>query len=191
MNARIAPLLLVLALCGAPGLLYAADEIRVDHTRLEATDDGYALSADLDFELPSRLEDALVNGVPLIFLVEFELSRPRWYWLDERIAQPTLRLRLTYHALTRQFRISTGALHQSFATLDEALRALSRIRGWLVLERAQVRAGAAYDCFLRVRLDSSELPRPFQVSAMTQREWLLASSWKRWRFTAPADRGAR
>lgn len=169
----------------------AADEIQLDHNRLEATDEGYILSVDLDFELPNRLEDALANGVPLYFLVEFEINRPRWYWFDERTARPTLQLRLSFHALTRQFRLSSGALHQAFATLEEALRALSRVRGWQVLERDQVRAGEAYDCYLRVRLDVTQLPRPFQVSAFTNREWSLASNWKRWRFTPVPDRGAK
>ncbi len=191
MTTRLVPVLIALALLGAVGGAFGSDEIQIDHARLEATEEGYALSADLDFELPARLEDALVNGVPLYFLVEFELQRPRWYWRDERIVQSSLRLRLAFHALTRQYRLSSGTLHQSFSSLEEALRALSRLRGWPVIERAQVRPGNDYDCFLRVRLDPSELPRPFQVRAITQREWSLASSWKRWRFTPAAERSGK
>ena len=40
--------------------------------------------------LSPQLEDAVNKGVPLYFLVEFELLRPRWYWWDERTALATL-----------------------------------------------------------------------------------------------------
>jgi Domain of unknown function (DUF4390) len=178
----------LLALLFAGSGARAADEIQIDHNRLEATEDGYSLSVDLDFELPGRLEDALASGVPLFFLVEFEASRPRWYWFDERATQASLQLRLSYHALTRQFRLSSGALHQAFESLEEAQRALSRVRSWQVLARGQLRPGETYDCYLRVRLDVSQLPRPFQISAFANREWTLASGWKRWRFSVPVER---
>jgi hypothetical protein len=31
-----------------------------------------------------------------------------------------------------------------------------------------------------MRLDTAQLPKPFQVSALANREWNLASGWKRW-----------
>jgi len=75
-------LALVLALVA---LGAAAEEIEIRDTRLVAAEDGIVLSADFEFDLTSRLEDALAKGVPLYFVVEFEIYRPRWYWLDERI----------------------------------------------------------------------------------------------------------
>jgi hypothetical protein len=30
-----------------------------------------------------------------------------------------------------------------------------------------------------MRLDTSELPKPFQVSALANRDWKLASDWRR------------
>src|SRR5438552_13393517 len=47
---------------------------------------GLVLDADFAFELTPRLADVLVNGVPLYFRVDFELKRPRWYWVDEKAA---------------------------------------------------------------------------------------------------------
>jgi hypothetical protein len=31
-----------------------------------------------------------------------------------------------------------------------------------------------------MRLDSSQLPRPFQISAVGSREWSVSSDWYRW-----------
>ena len=160
-----------------------ADTIDVQSVDLESGDERYVLHADFGFELTSRLEEALNNGVSLNFLVEFELTRPRWYWFDEKTAAEKLELRLSYYPLAQQYRLTNGAQHQSFATLAEALRALGRVRGWQVLERERLSNGRNYVGAVRMRLDTAQLPRPFQVSAVTNREWTLASDWKRFPFT--------
>jgi hypothetical protein len=183
--ALLAALLAILAAVGsAPAL---ADVILVGRAALEATDEGYMLSADFEFELSSRLEDALSKGVPLYFLVEFELTRPRWYWFDERSVAANQSWRLSFHALTRTYRLSSGALTQSFSTLSEALRTLSRVRGWLVMDRTQAKPDTRYLVAVRMRLDTTQLPKPFQVSALANREWTLASDWYRWEFVTPVE----
>jgi hypothetical protein len=177
-------LALVLALC-APSA--TADEIETRDARLVAADDGILLSADFEFELTSRLEDALAKGVPLYFVVEFELVRPRWYWLDERVASAVRTMRLSFHALTRTYRLTTGALHQSFATLDEALRALSTVRGWQVLAKDAIKPDTSYVAYTRMRLDTTLLPKPFQVSALANRDWTLGAQWWRWTVNGPIE----
>jgi hypothetical protein len=176
---------LLLALCAllaaAPGVALA-DTIEIVSANLESVDDNYALNAKFDFELSPRLEEAINKGLPLYFLVEFELTRPRWYWLDEKTAIQTQTIRISYHALTRQYRISTGNLHQGFATLGEAISVLKNVRNWAVLEKAQVQRGQKYQARVRMRLDLTQLPKPFQVNALTNREWTLASEWYRFDF---------
>jgi len=162
-----------------------ADDILVGRAALEGVEDGYVLSADFDFELSTRLEDALSKGVPLYFLVEFELTRPRWYWFDERPVATSQSWRISFHALTRTYRVTSGTLTQSFPTLSEAMRTISRVRGWTVIERGQVKPETRYLAAVRMRLDTTQLPKPFQVSALANREWTLSSSWYRWEFTTP------
>jgi hypothetical protein len=153
---------------------------------LTATEDGgTALSADLAFDFSTRLEEAVSKGVTLHFVAEFELTRPRWYWFDEKVVQIRHAWRLAYHALTRQYRLSSGGLHQSFASLDEALHVLARIRKWQIAERDQLTPGETLDAALRIRLDTSQLPKPFQVEAFANKDWLLASEWERWTYTVP------
>lgn len=167
-----------------------ADEIVVEDVFIRQTDEGHALSADFAFTINARLEEALQNGLTLYFLIEFQLERPRWYWFNDRASERTQRIRLWYHALTRQYRVSTGALSQSFASLDEARRALSRVRNWIIAERGVLANDTTYDCYLRMRLDVSQLPKPFQLTTLGNREWTLASDWKRWRYT-PGREGSR
>jgi hypothetical protein len=180
--AAFAPLLAVLLLFQARAF---GEDIEVRDVRLHAVDDGLALDADFAFELTPRLADVVANGVPLYFLVEFELNRPRWYWFEEKTAAKRLQLRLSYHALSRQYRLSTGLLQQSFPTMDEALNVLKRVRNWLVVERSVALSDADYDAAVRMRLDSTLLPKPFQLSALTSRELHLESAWKRFTVRAP------
>jgi hypothetical protein len=163
----------------------SADGIEVREASLQAVDEGLALNADFSVELNPRLAEVVANGIPLYFLVEFELTRRRWYWLDEVAASRKLQLRLSYHALSRQYRLSTGLLQQNFPTLGEALNVLKRVRNWVVVDRTVGLADADYDAALRMRLDSSQLPKPFQLSALTSRELQLESPWKRFSTRPP------
>jgi hypothetical protein len=170
-----------------PVLAWAA-EIDITNPQISAGDDGYVLSADFKFELNPRLEEAVTRGVVLYFVADFELSRARWYWLDEKLAARSQTYRLSYHALTRQYRLSTGGLHQSFPSLSEATQVLSRLRNWTVADKNEksVRPGDTYEASLRMRLDVTQLPRPFQISALGNKDWSLGSDWKTWAVTLPS-----
>jgi Domain of unknown function (DUF4390) len=176
--ARLALLLASFAACAAH-----ADEIEVRDVSLRATAEGLLLDADFAFELTPRLAEVVANGVPLYFRVEFELIRRRWYWFDDTTGVRRLQVRLSYHALSRQYRLSTGLLQQNFATLEEALNVLKRVRNWLVVERSVPLSGD-YEAAVRMRHDVSLLPKPFQLSALTARDLHLDSSWHR--FTVRA-----
>ena len=156
-----------------------ADDIEVRDVALRRSDEGMLLDADFAFDLTPRLAEVVANGVPLYFRVEFELTRSRWYWFDETAAERRLQLRLSYHALSRQYRLSTGALQQSFPSLEEALDVLKRVRNWLVVDRDVRLADADYEAGVRMRLDTALLPKPFQLSALTGRDLQLESPWKR------------
>ena len=160
-------------------------EIEVREAGVRATEDGLVLDANFEFELTPRLADVVSNGVPLYFSVEFELTRRRWYWFDEKAVSSRMQLRLSYHALSRQYRLSTGLLQQNFPSLEEALNVLKRVRNWLVVDRTVGFADADYEAAVRMRLDTALLPKPFQLSALTSRELQLESAWKRFTVRSP------
>jgi len=160
-----------------------ADGIEVRNAALIAAEEGYFLEAEFDIALTPILEDALNKGVPLYFSLEFVLTRPRWYWLNEKLANVQQQYRLSYNALTRQYRVGVGRLYQNFASLPEALAFLSRVRMRDIAEPGALSKGASYLAELRLRLDTSQLPRPFQVSAVGSRDWSVSSDWHRWTVT--------
>jgi len=157
-----------------------ADGVDVKKAALMSAEDGYFLEADFDIALTHALEDALSKGVPLYFTLEFELIRPRWYWFNEKIANARQQYRLSYNALTRQHRVGVRTLHQNFATLAEALGFISRVRLREIAEPGTLSRGNSYTAAVRLRLDTSQLPRLFQISAVGSRDWSIGSEWHRW-----------
>lgn len=180
---RIDKFILCLVLFCAVVAARAAD-ITVDSAQLTASDDGYSLSADFGVTLNPRLEDAVNKGVVLYFVADFEVTRSRWYWFDQDVVRRSKTFQLSYHALTRQYRLASGALHQSFPSLDAALRVLSHIRHWQVIEKGEISHDVEYAARTRLRLDPSQMAKTFQVSALSNREWSLSSDWLSWTFSS-------
>jgi hypothetical protein len=178
----VLPLLAAFAFLVLPVRATADERIGVMAAALQHTPEGnngaLILNATFEFELPQALEEAVQKGIALYFNIEFELFRKRWYWFDRRIASSTLVYRLSYSPLTRQYRLARGGLSQPFESLDETLALLKSVRNWKVADRAILSPREDYDAQVRMRLDVSQLPKPFQVNAITSREWSLASDWR-------------
>jgi hypothetical protein len=172
----------VLAVFAALALVPAAqaEGIAVKSAALEAADDGLQLDADFDVQFSPRLEEAVNRGVALYFVVEFELSRPRWYWFDQKPVQYTQTYKITYTPLLRQYRLSVGSVYQNFTRFEEVTRVLSRLRGLHVADRLALKPDVTYQAAVRMRLDTSQLPKPFQMNAIASRDWTLTSDWHRW-----------
>lgn len=163
----------------------AADGVEIEQAHLESTDEGYKLSATFSFDLNRGLEDVITRGVPLYFTTEVELTRPRWYWFDERAVDASQTVRISYNVLTRQYHAAIGGrLQQSFSTLDDALSLVRRPSRWVVAERGALKIGAIYQVSVRMRLDLAQLPKPFQVHALNNSDWRLSSDWKYFNFKA-------
>lgn len=168
-----------------------AETIALRNVELGLGEDGYELEFNADFDLATHLEQMVDRGVTLTFRVEFEVFRPRWYWLDERVVRRNLNFRLSYQELTRQYRVASGNFQQSFPTLRQALRQVSSVRHWQVAEAGSLKAGNEYEARLRYFLDPGQLPKPLQLSAFTSSEWDLSSETKAWSFVAGAAEGVK
>ncbi|HYI87311.1 MAG TPA: DUF4390 domain-containing protein [Burkholderiales bacterium] len=159
-----------------------AQGIDVRRPQVTIAEDHVLLQAQFDIVLTPTLEEVLNKGVPLYFLLEFELIRPRWYWLNERVLHVHQEYRLAYNALTRQYRLGVGNLHQNFPTLAEAMEVMSRVRRRIDTD-APIPRRDTYLAGIRFRLDTSQLPKPFQLNAIIGREWNIGSDWYRWTVT--------
>jgi hypothetical protein len=162
-----------------------AGSIEPKRAALTPGEDGYTLSAEFTVDLGNRLEDAVARGVPLYFNLEFVLERSRKYWVNEHITTRSLGYRLAYSSLTRQYRLTTGNLHQNFGSLAEAMRVVGRIAALPVLDKDALKPGESYEAAVRLALDRSQLPKPFQVDALTDSALHVEAKVLRWQFVAP------
>jgi Domain of unknown function (DUF4390) len=166
-----------------------AEAPEITEMRLERSEEGVFLSANVRFDLPAIVEDALLKGIPMFFVAEAELFRDRWYWYDKKIADSERHMRLAYQPLTRRWRLNVSptpignaglglgvALTQNFDSLSDALAAVQRVSRWKIAPPAAVDSDAKYNVDFRFRLDVSQLPRPFQIGAVGQADWNLSAS---------------
>ena len=157
--------------------------IKAQQTSSTWGDNQVEISANYKISLAPALEDALLNGLSLPFVYEFQLTRPRMYSWYRQVADwfsptATLTYRLSYHALSRQYRLHLGSFYRSFNTLDEALSALGVIRGWAVLQDTSIAQDKSdFSGRMRLKLDVSQLPKTWQLTALGQSDWQLESSW--------------
>jgi hypothetical protein len=160
----------------------SAEGIKIKSAELERVDNDWLLNATFQIELTPGLEDALQKGVVLYFQTEFDLTRSRWYWFDEKPALALRQTRLSYQPMTQQYRIASEGFTFSAKTIFEALQTVGSIGGWRVIDNNQVDPSKSYTAALRMTLDLSKLPKPFQVNALNNRDWNVSSDWLRFPF---------
>ncbi|MBU3622692.1 DUF4390 domain-containing protein [Polynucleobacter sp. AP-Latsch-80-C2] len=175
--------LLGLMLLGIFATTVNAEGIKIKSFELEKVEGDWLLSASFQIELAPGLEDAVEKGVVLYFQTEFELTRGRWYWFDEKSVIAQRQTRLSYQPLTQQYRIASEGFTFSAPTIAEALQAVGSVGGWHVIDNAQLDQSRSYQAGLRMNLDLSKLPKPFQVNALNNRDWSVSSDWYRFPFS--------
>lgn len=179
-----------------------AEGISVNKAELRLDEDGYHLSASYDISLTVVMQQALSRGIPLYFVGEFSLTRPRWYWLDQEVFQGEQTIKLSYNVLTRQYRIARGALFQNFTSLEDAMNILARQNstaipaellkqeeGYIAEWTEWIKQEGNYIAAVRLRLDNAQLPKLLQVNALSGSDWTLNSDWHRWEIS-PAEMAA-
>jgi len=157
----------------------SAEGIKIKSFEMERVDNDWLLNASFQIELSPGLEEAVQKGVVLYFQTEFDLTRSRWYWFDEKPVIVQRQTRLSYQPITQQYRIASEGFTFSAKTISEALQAVGSVGGWRVIDNSQLDPSKLYTASLRMTLDLSKLPKPFQVNALNNREWNVSSDWFR------------
>lgn len=171
--------MLVLLLSSA-SLAFASSAIQIKSAELHAHENFYSLVADVDMTLDEDIEEAVNKGVPLNFVVEFQIVSPRQYWFDDEVVTASQNITLSYHALTRQYLVNRGKHQQSFESLGEATKDLASISEWKVVEKSLLDKGEVYRAALLIRLDQNKLPKAIQVDAISSEKWNLTSEKYEW-----------
>ena len=167
-------LLVLLGVFAAPAA--QAQGIDLSSLQTERGDEALLLNFSAAYALTKPVEDALQKGVPIYFTAEVSVYRKRWYWRDDRISHLSRSWRLAWQPLTRQYRVSTGGLSQSYASLHEALASMRGAQGWRIVELSQLDEDTKHYLEFSYKLDTGQLPRPMQIGLSAPEGWVMSVS---------------
>ena len=128
--------LIILASMLCYGVAQAQVITEISQLRVERSDIGWQLSAQLQFELPQAVEDALQKGIPMVFVFSADVLKERWYWYDKRQTSAERTMRLAYQPLTRRWRLNIIAGSASTSGISSGIGSgISNVLGlsqWLL-----------------------------------------------------------
>jgi hypothetical protein len=167
-----------------PSSIVAADNSLIIKTaEINSQFEAYFLNADFDLSFNDDLDEAIRKGIPINFVIEFELKKPRKYWFDEDVAKKTKEILLSYHALSKQFILAESENRLiAFDNLTQAKNELKRIKNWRIFDKSQIDDTEKYSAYLLVKLDQTKLPKQLQADITSNQEWQLASKQFQWTF---------
>ena len=171
----------IVAMMAMIGIVHA-DEITFNNVQLTPIEKSWALDAQIELELNPTLEQLVNKGVTLHFVTEFQLTKKRWYWMDQKLVDVQRVSKISYQALTNQYRVTLGTFSLTAATLKQALAAVKTIDDWVVIEPGAIDLSQTYQASVRIRLDTNQLAKPFQINAINSKSWNLQSDWYRFDF---------
>ena len=177
---------LIVPLLLAVSLNAAGEGISVTRSEAKLTETGQlSVSSRFRTDLPDQLKEALKQGVPLHFNLSWQLSAPSMssykFKFDQLLNNDsTIQYKLSFHPLTNRYRVTVGTFSTEYDTLETALRAVGAVVNWKVLSKGALSDVAAKDTKAEIRLllTTAKLPKPFQINALTSKNWHLDSGWK-------------
>ena len=159
----------------------------IHNARTRMVDGVYLLDADIGFVFSEEALEAIENGVPVTIILEMQVLRERrliWdnLWWDKEIAQLEAKLRIETRPLSKTYllrNLNSGET-QVFASFQELVVGLGKIREFPLLDEHLIDDEGHYYLRLRALLDIESLPSPMRPWAYLSSLWHLQSDWYRW-----------
>lgn len=128
----------------------------------------------------------LHNGIPLRFTFWVELNKAEKNWPDLQLVSMQFHHILTYDTLQENYRFEASEKKQkaeSFAKLDDALKAINEINGLLVIELSQLIPDNSYQLRLKATLHENILPMKLHYIIPFTSWWNVETDWHSIEFT--------
>ena len=141
----------------------------------------FLLHARIEYPDNPAIRDALRDGITLSFDLDTRVERERRFWFDAEVVALTLRRDLAYHAVSERYvvRDVRSGDQQSYATLEEALKALGTVDGWPILVEPQL-DGGQYHVSVRAGVRRGRLPSSLRAIMFWTDDWHRTSEWYSW-----------
>jgi hypothetical protein len=144
----------------------------------------FQLFARVAYPVNDDIRAALKDGLMLNFDLDVVVSRERRFWVDESVAEYTLRRELLYHAVSDRYVArevdSRNSEQHSFSTLEEALESLGTVEAWPFLLSPQLVPSRQYRVSLRAGVRRGRLSDTMRVLMFWTDDWHRESEWFSW-----------
>jgi len=157
-------------------------DITINEASVEFSESQARLSIDADIDLPREIKAGLDSGVPLEFIVEMRLLKPRRWLPAATLVTFQRRYSLIYYELTRHYRVRAldTDVSRNFRSLLPALEELGDLRNLMLTltPKQQLKLSDARHAAVQIKLNSAALPLPLQPVFTST--WRLSSKDYSW-----------
>ena len=150
--------------------------------KIDAGNNIYLLSAQVDYQLSPYLEKALLNGIVLNSTIRVVLVRPQSWWWDQVETINTIRYELKYHALSRHFLLTRSDTNENwnFRSLTTALRKMGSVVNHRMPALPKAIHDGRHSLYLSATLSPATLRLPLKIQSIFSSQYSMNSEVITW-----------
>jgi hypothetical protein len=159
----------------------AAPRFEIRNAFAEPVEGVWQLNAIVELGLSKSAREALAQGIPLTFQLDMVVTRERRFLPDETVAGLQQRWRLAFDALSERYVVSNlnSGAQATYADLDEALAALSRIHNLPLIDADLLQPGRRHDISLQASVEIGGVSEAVKM-LLFWRDWGRSTEWYTW-----------
>lgn len=148
------------------------------------------MDAQVHFELPKTVLDAIHHEIPLTFTTQIELieqQRVIGIGFNRTRIDILYHTQLQYFGYNRRYVIANmrNQQVQSFDSLNDALNTLGTLSNFQLADLADLHPDTLYRIRMKVALNKWHLPTPLIIHSMFDSDWQLDSDWRSIKIQSP------
>ena len=173
---------LIVCLCG---VAWAKEGVFVKRSalhKIDAANNVYLVSAQIDYQLSPYLEKALLNGIVLNASTRLLLIKPSSWWWNQAENVSTLNYELKYHALSRHFLLTRSDTNENwnFRTLTTALRKMGSVVNHRLPALPKVIHEGGHAIYLSSTISPATLRLPLKIQSIFSSQYSMNSEVIQW-----------
>ncbi|MEO0575775.1 MAG: DUF4390 domain-containing protein [Pseudomonadota bacterium] len=156
--------------------------VEIRYADSELSNGVHLASARIQFQLSSRIEEALANGIALQITLNVEIDRIRRYWINANVASIQFVYVLRYNAVSERYMLrneNTGQ-QRTFATIFAALNAMGRVDALPLIDAAILSEGKRHRAKMNVEVSIAEYPVSLRYLLFWRNDWRVSSNGFSW-----------
>lgn len=142
----------------------------------------YMVNGQLKYELSDYLYESLKSGVTLRSETYIRLWKNRRLWWDASEQLATIRVSLSYHALSQHYQVIRDDTkeHWNFQSLHSALKKLGEIQGYKLKQLPQSIEDGQYKITVSAVIKPESISFPLRVQSIFTNKYALTTSGVSW-----------